>query len=334
MPKRVVDLGGAQLPLLDIASYGRCAPSASRSLTPMEISYIRRTVTGVPEVMVKVSGGARSLRGVRTHFDYIGREGRGVMEMDDGDRIQRKGFEKALVEDWDLDLDAQRRHTQRTIAAGRRRPRLVYNLVFSMPKGTPADKLQRAVRVFAREKFAHRHRYAMTLHTDQGHPHVHMVVRAMGEEGERLNIRKATLREWRRDFAHYLRELGIAANATERAVRGEVRSRKTDGIHRAMMRGESFHHSGRIARAARLVEGRDRPVDPGKQRMANTRRQVVNGWYAVAKELDEQAQGALAQQIRRFVGQMPQPRTEIERLADRLEAGARRETSHDRVRTR
>jgi hypothetical protein len=58
----------------------------------------------------------------------------------------------------------------------------------------------------------------MALHTDQGHHHVHMVVKAVSEQGIRLNIRKATLREWRRDFAQYLRDVGIEANATERAV--------------------------------------------------------------------------------------------------------------------
>jgi hypothetical protein len=58
----------------------------------------------------------------------------------------------------------------------------------------------------------------MVLHTDEPHPHVHMVVKAMSEQGGRLNIRKATLREWRRGFARHLRTPGIAANATERGV--------------------------------------------------------------------------------------------------------------------
>ena len=49
---------------------------------------------------------------------------------------------------------------------------------------------------------------------------MHLVVKAVGEDGRRLNIRKATLRGWRRDFAAQLRAQGIAANATERAVRG------------------------------------------------------------------------------------------------------------------
>jgi hypothetical protein len=95
----------------------------------------------------------------------------------------------------DLDLGAHRRYTERAIAAGRKPPKLVHNLVFSMPRGTPSEKLLKAVRTFAREKFALQHRYVLALHTDQGHPHVHVVVKAESEQGVRLNIRKATLRE-------------------------------------------------------------------------------------------------------------------------------------------
>ena len=64
--------------------------------------------------------------------------------------------------------------------------------MFSMSKGTPPEKLLKAVRVFAREKFALQHRYAMALHTDQGHPHVHLIVKAVSEQGVRLNIRPPT----------------------------------------------------------------------------------------------------------------------------------------------
>ena len=81
-----------------------------------------------PEVVVKVSGGAQSLRGVAQHLDYIGREGQGEVHTDDGDRVQGKGFEKALLNDWDLDLEAHRRHSERALTAGRRPPKLVHNL--------------------------------------------------------------------------------------------------------------------------------------------------------------------------------------------------------------
>src|SRR5438132_673633 len=92
MPKRVVDLR-EQRALLDIASYGRRGPG-HRPLTRAEVEHVSRTARRVPEVMIKVSGGARSLRGVRAHLDYIGREGEGVVETDDGAQLHEKGFGK------------------------------------------------------------------------------------------------------------------------------------------------------------------------------------------------------------------------------------------------
>ena len=82
MHKRLINLR-TQQPLLDVASYGRRGAHQSPVLAQAELAYIRRTVRRVPEVMIKVSGGARSLAGVRAHFDYIGREGRGVIETDE-----------------------------------------------------------------------------------------------------------------------------------------------------------------------------------------------------------------------------------------------------------
>ena len=321
MPKRrVVDLREGPQPLLNIASYGRRGPG-HRPPSKAEIAHISRTVRRTPEVVVKVSGGARSLRGVSQHLDYIGREGRGEVQTDDGERLQGKGFEKELLEDWDLDLDAQRRRSERAIAAGRKPSKLVHNLVFSMPKGTPPDKVLRAVQVFAREKFALQHRYAMALHVDQGHPHVHMVVRAMSEQGVRLYIRKPMLREWRQDFAKYLRNLGVEANATERAVRGVTRTAKRDGIHRAMLRGQSTHMRERAeAVAQELASGGLRP-DPGQRVLLETRRAVLDGWRGLADLLERDGNVQLAGAVRRFARTMPPPLTEKERIA--REPGAR-----------
>ncbi len=55
--------------------------------------------------------------------------------------------------------------------------------------------------------------------TDDNHAHVRVVVKAMSEQGKWLNIRKATLRERRQDFARRLGEQGIAAYATDIRVR-------------------------------------------------------------------------------------------------------------------
>src|SRR2546430_1330447 len=95
MPKRVVDLRGHQKALLDLASYGRRGPG-HRPLTKAEIEHVSRTVRRVPEVMIKVSGGARTLRGVQAHLDYIGREGKGEVETDDGARLRERGFDHHL----------------------------------------------------------------------------------------------------------------------------------------------------------------------------------------------------------------------------------------------
>jgi hypothetical protein len=43
----------------------------------------------------------------------------------------------------------------------RRAPKLVHKLVFSMPAGTPADKVLLATQRFCREQLALRHRYAI-----------------------------------------------------------------------------------------------------------------------------------------------------------------------------
>jgi hypothetical protein len=103
-----------------------------------------------------------------------------------------------VVEDWDLELDAaldgwERMERGRRVAA----PKLVHNIILSMPAGTSPAKLLAASREFAREELALQHRFAMVLHTDQDHPHVHLVVSAHRLEGRRLKIRKADLRRWR-----------------------------------------------------------------------------------------------------------------------------------------
>ena len=156
------------------------------------------------------------------------------IETDDGQRLSGKGVEKELLER--LGSGSGRASAQGRPRSWSRRspPKLVHKLMFSMPAGTPPDKVLAAVKNFAREEFGLKHRYAMVLHTDEPHPHVHMVVKAVSEQGVRLNIRKATLREWRREFARHLRALGVAANATDRGVRGESRSPKlTASIERS-----------------------------------------------------------------------------------------------------
>lgn len=187
-------------PLLDISSHARCGPAGGR-LSPEQLEHVRRTVRRVPEAVVKVlPRGSNDLKAAGKHLDYIGRCGELELEEDDAERLQGR-IGKALLENWDLDIDDIRRQPDLAAGSGREPPKLIHKLMFSMPPGTPSEKVLCAVRNFAREEFALQHRYAFVLHTDEPHPHVHLVLKAVSEQGVRLNIRKATLRYWRSEFA-------------------------------------------------------------------------------------------------------------------------------------
>src|SRR5271165_2381213 len=118
MKKRLIDLRGEELPLLDIVSLGRASP---RSFTAAQREQIARTTGRVPEVMVKVSGGARTLGGVEQHLAYIGRDGELAVESDTGERLQEEHFGRSLVLDWDLDLEAHERQSERWAPSRRSR---------------------------------------------------------------------------------------------------------------------------------------------------------------------------------------------------------------------
>jgi hypothetical protein len=272
--------------------------------------------------MVKMlNKGGTSLGAVRRHFQYLDRGGELAIETDDGEPVKGKGAGRDLLEDWGLDLDAKRPTADLKPSWGKeqRQPKLVQKILFSMPAGTPPKKVLAAVQNFAREEFGAKHRYAMVLHTDEPHPHVHMVVRSMGYDGRRLRIRKDTLRDWRREFARHLRDQGVTANATERAVRGVTKPQKLDGIYRAERRLDSTHWRQRTEAVNRAMTPRAeiRP-EPAKAQLLETRSRVVHGWNAVADDLVRQGKEELALAVREFVKQLPAVRTEREWIRDRL----------------
>lgn len=316
-------------PWLDIASYGR--GGVGRRLSRTQVEQIRRTVTRTPEVMVKVSSGsgASTCRGVSAHFNYISRQGDLEIETDDGERLIGDEAGRQLIREWNLDLDEDRQRPDLFAINRRQPPKLVHRIIFSMPAGTPPHKMLGAVRDFAPEEFGTKHRYAMVLHTDEPHPHVHVVVKAVSEEGERLNIRKETLRCWRQEFARQLRARGLAANATDRRVRGQSRPRKLDSIYRAAQRGESSHMVARVSGVVReLTAG---SLDQSANaRLKQTRLDIVRGWLAVRNLLAADGDHPLARQVERFVRQMPPPRTEKQWLAADVIDRARKSRSKDK----
>jgi hypothetical protein len=203
-------------------AYGRIGRGDQIQLTPAQARMVARTAARTPEVMVKVlSSGATNVKAVQRHIDYVARKGEVELHTDDGDLLHGHGSASSLAGDWNLDLVEA--GATNTLGSQKRKspPRLVHKLMFSMPPGTSPEKVLSAVQNVCREEFALKHRYVMALHTDEPHPHIHVIVKSIGDDGRRLNIKKATLREWRVKFAAHLRELGVAANATPRQFRGQ-----------------------------------------------------------------------------------------------------------------
>lgn len=206
----------------DFRGHGHYGRTDRTRLTPAQTALLLRTTARTPEVMVKVlSSGATSAKAVQRHIDYVSRKGEVVLHGDEGEVLHGRSATATLPDDWNLDLEEAGAAARIGKGTRHKPPRLVHKLVFSMPAGTSPQKVLGAVQKLCREEFALKHRYVMALHTDEPHPHVHVILKATSEQGERLNIKKAQLKEWRVKFAAHLRELGVAANATPRMFRGQ-----------------------------------------------------------------------------------------------------------------
>ena len=318
MARRVSLPVSGRLIELDLVSYGRRGRHTPLEFSRGQLEQIRRTVHGAPEVMVKVSGGGKSAAAVGAHLSYIDRHGKLEVHTDRGETLQGKAVSGYLTEIWNLEAGRGQYRPEPEPGKIDRRPKQVHNIVFSMPEGTPPAKLLSATQKFAREKFALRHRYAMVLHTDQGHPHVHLVVKAVSEQGERLYIRKATLRVWREDFAQYLRDLGVAANATPSQLRGRPKERLRDGVYRALKRGESTFMRRKAEWVARELQSGGLRAEPGKAKLLTTRGCVIHDWNATAAALRNEGEAQLAREVEAFVRRMPEVATGNERIAKAL----------------
>ena len=83
-------------PLLDIASYAR--RGSGERFSPQELDAIALTVRRTPEVVVKISGAATTVRGAFAHLKYIDRAGNLSIETDRGESLQERGVGLASVE--------------------------------------------------------------------------------------------------------------------------------------------------------------------------------------------------------------------------------------------
>jgi hypothetical protein len=343
MPKhRPVRISREQPGGINPGSYGRRAPG-SQFLIARWTSQLGAAQAGAKEVLVKISGGGRDADGVQAHLEYIDRHGKLDLEDDQGERLQGKEAATKVVNDWAIDYgQVPGAPHSRTKGAKGRAPRQAFNIVLSMPAGTPPEKVLEAAKKFAREEFAHQHRYVMALHAEYKkgqpmHPHVHLVVKAEHEfSGRRLNPRKADLQCWRERFAEYMTELGVQATATRRHDRGLVKTNKRTPIHQATLRepreshGASPDHSvqtlaGDSKFMRRKLEAVKREVrtdairHPAQyQSLLNVRAEVNERYREAITWLRAQGRAEEAKRFELMQRSLPPVATEQELLARRL----------------
>lgn len=295
---------------------------------------LRRTVTRAPEVVIKVKGGGTTIAGVLRYMNYISRKGLLIAADEKGERIQGHDGIQAAHASWDLDL-------QRTHDRKREPLHQSFNVIFSMPAKTDPDKLFAAVQAFAQGNFIRR-QYLMVLHTPETdpsdspppHPHVHVIVRAEDEDGQRLHIRKTTLRAWREAFAAELRAQGIEANATSRAERGVSLKARGSAEYHIRERGEvSTAEARRFAEAAGDLRREETEPKPWEVAMTARRRDVLKELARNAATLRKEGDTELADKVERFARELPPLDTERRRmqraLVEQVNSRVRKDRTQD-----
>ena len=112
-----------------------------------------------------------------------------------------------------------------------------------------------------------------------------------------------------------MREQGIAANATPRAIRGENKKIPSGEAFQSAAYGRSTALHDRVIGIAKELSHSGTVVDPARKRLIETRKSLVSAWMKAAEVLDAQGEIILAGDVRYFVNHLPPVLTDRQRLA-------------------
>jgi hypothetical protein len=312
---------------------------------------LRRTVRRAPEVVINVKGSRRgsggdqaAIDGVLRYMMYISRNGLLLTVNERGDQVEGRDAVRETHASWDLDMQRMRGTKDESLHPS-------FNIIFSMPAKTDPAKLLGAVQAFACERFEG-HQYVMALHTHDTdpadyapeHPHVHLILRAEDMDGKRIHIRKSDLRTWREEFASQLRARGIEANATSRAERGRsyksmsnaewhIQRRYDEALRRGRNPEPPRAKKARFEEAANELQQGISESKPWEIAMAARRRDVLRELVRYAARLREEGDNDLADQVDRFVQDLPpvdSERRQIQRALVKQVAERLKTRDHDR----
>jgi len=286
------------------------------------LQSIDRTARRAPQVVVKITSrihGAGSTAGAMTYAGRVGMSDREPIGIDTSEG-------KHLVSAHDMLLLAREWQQWEQADEARRKGATAIAMVFSMPPGTDPEGVRDAVRELADCDMANR-RWVMALHTDEAHPHVHLIIAGRDNDGRRFNPDRAFLQHCRERFAENLRVRGIEADATKRQARGYPP--KSDPAPVVQMRARGVVPVADKGRAAMIADQANADAQLAKRQQARARTAAnivaVRGVYQRAiAELEahgghQETQRAKA--LRAFVRALPDALDARTEIIERLKPG-------------
>jgi|TARA_R110000803_G_scaffold20907_6_gene53258 hypothetical protein len=305
----------------DAGKGGRSSSRAERSQAAAK--SLSRVAKKAPQVVFKITSRVHGAANTVSSFTYVSRVS--VSEKDDIPLLTSEGKELtsatemlALARDWQAHAEA---------GNDRRKGATALAMVYSMPPGTDPEKVREAVINLAEEDFADR-RWVAALHTDEAHPHVHVVIAMRDNAGRRFNPDRQFIQHNRERFAEMLREVGIEADASRSVARGYPPKGDKLPVQKVRERGEEPRVDA--ARVATL-DGKDQPSQAYMAKRERAFSKTVANAEAVKetyrKAIDElrshggAEQSELAKSLEKFVSEMPEPRSARADILERLREG-------------
>jgi hypothetical protein len=284
------------------------------------LQRLDRVAKRAPQVMVKITSRIHGAASTLGAFTYVGRVG-----MKDKEPVELLTSEQEILTDatammklarewqiWELSDDS------------RRKGATAIAMVFSMPPGTDSAKVHEAVIALAETDMANR-RWLLGLHTDEAHPHVHLIIAGRDNDGRRFNPNREFLQNARERFAELLRDRGIDADATMRVTRGYPPKHEATPVVKIRERGETPDADHVKTEAVRGDTERGRAHlserEKGRTITATNFAQVQDVYTRAIAELE--AHGGVdalerAKSLRRFVDTMPAPRDARAEILEQL----------------
>jgi hypothetical protein len=289
------------------------APSAA------EKARLARLVLGMPEAFFRQTGKPTTRKVLSEHLRYISRNGALPLETPEEQFLIGRPEVDDLAQDWTfVALHESRRRSISPLARA---------FVLAAPPGSDPEATRRAGRAFAHERLGETFDFAFALHIDKPYPHVHLVARALGRKGERLNLGPADAQNWREHFAAKLREQGVEAQATFGSERGRASLHEPFAVRKmreAYERNEApcpelvkraYAEAGEIMHQERVA------ATPAESRVIAKNRAVRENLEQSAALLQQSADPAdrmLGEAVARYAANLPTPTSRRVLLAQQL----------------